>query len=188
MTTLARVRVIWSGSGINGSGLSTFYTTGPGSDLSDDLFTFFDSIKGAFPNDVTWTIPTTGDTIDDNTTELNGTWSGGTGGTVVGANAEGYAMGVGARIVWATSGITNGRHVRGSTYLCPLAGAAYENNGTINDSTLTLLYGQANALLAAQAGGLSIVRRATPALNGTSWPVEGLSVPDQVSWLRTRRT
>lgn len=189
MTTVNRVRVEWTGPAVAGPGVSTFYSVGVGSNLSDALLAYFGNIKTAFPTGVTWRVPSSGDTLDDNTGEINGTWSGATGGTVSGSSASQYAAGVGYRVVWDTAGLTNGRHVRGSTYMVPITANFYDTSGTIDDSVLGAQLTAAQNLLAALGPEeMVVLTRLTAAHSGTSHPVTGVSIPDKVSWLRTRRT
>lgn len=188
MTTIARVRVAWSGSAVNGPGVSTFYCVGPGGDLAADVKDMFDAWKSSFPAGVTWTFPSAGDTLDDNDGSLVGAWTGGPGGTISGTASGPFAQGVGARVVWETAGITGGRRVRGSTFLCPLDGDAYQDDGTIHPSTLTSLLAGATILTAATAYQLVVLTRLTPSHSGTSHDVESASMPDKISWLRSRRT
>lgn len=168
--------------------MSTFYGVGSGSDLADACFDYFDAIKTSFPSSLTWTIPTAGDTLDDNTGELNGAWTGGAGGTVSGTQGGSFAAGVGARVVWETAGITNGRRVRGSTFLCPLIGGAYDTDGTLIAATRTSLDNASSILTGGSTWTLVILTRLTPAHSGTSHDVVSSTVPDKVSWLRSRRT
>lgn len=188
MTTLAKVRALWSGPTVVGGGVSTFYTVGTGAALAGDLTTFFGAIKSSFPSGTTWNIDTSGVTIDDNTGDVNGSWGGGTGGAITSVTGSEYAAGVGCRVVWKTGGITGGRIVKGSTYLVPLTANQYDPQGTILTAAVNAFAVAANNLVTAQAGNLVILTKLTPEHSGTSHEVLFADVPDKVSWLRTRRT
>ena len=167
-------------------GFSVFYSAGA-VDVTTELGTFFNAIKGVFPVPLQWQIPSTGDSIDDATGALTGGWTGGTAATIGGSAASGYAAGTGAYVQWATAGIVNSRRLRGRTFLCPIINTQYETNGTLIATFLSLVQGAASTL--AGAGKLQIWHRpslAAPA-GGSSSQVTAAMVPDQVTSLRTRR-
>lgn len=187
---MERLRVTWSGNNVVGPGLSTFYgDEGEGGLDPDAILDFFDTIKGSLLAGTTITIPDGGDLMNEATGEIGGYWSNpGTGGVVVGGTPGAYAAGVGARAVWRTGGVVSGRRVVGSTYLCPLTFNAYAGDGTLDPGTVSTLSGAA-AQLAADAGpGMVIWSRPAPGRAGTMHAVTDGSVPDKVSWLRSRRT
>lgn len=182
------MRVTWRGSALVGDGVSTFYTSLPTNSLKTALSTFYTAIAGLVPTTVTWTIPSSGDTINDANGDIDGTWSeAGGDATVVSTLAGAYANGVGARVVWRTSGIRHGRRVVGSTFIVPLALGSYQSDGTLVDANVTTIKNAAQTLLGSQA--LRILSKETPGTNdGMSSPVISVTVPDKVSWLRSRRT
>lgn len=104
-----------------------------------------------------------------------------------------YAAGVGSRLRWATDGIKNGRRVVGTTFVVPLTVANYESNGTL---IANAVLGQTNAgstlLGSLNAIGTPLAIWSRPTTQGGSdgalHPVTGVSVPDRVSWLSTRRS
>ena len=53
-----------------------------------------------------------------------------------GSGQGGFAAGVGARVVWETGAVRNGRRVRGSTFVVPIWSSAYETNGTLHTATI----------------------------------------------------
>src|SRR5678816_978778 len=151
-TLLSQVRVAWSGPGVTGPGVSTFYTSSAsGAALAGGLNTFFTAITSAFPNlAVSWAIPSSGAVIDEDDGELTGAWSGGTAATVtaVSPNAT-WVMGVGGRVVWNTGAVHAGRAVKGSTFLVPLQTSAYDSAGMLTGSFVTLINGACAPLIAA---------------------------------------
>lgn len=187
MANLARVRVAWGGGAVIGEGVSTFYFDEAHVGFATDLFNFYDAIKSSFPAGVTWTVPASGDLIDVATGALSGTWTDFPGGTVNSTGSGVFSLGVGARAVWGTSGIRNGRRVKGSTFLVPLAGGAYAADGTLAGATLTSLQSGASALLTASGSNMRIYSQPAPGSGGQSNTVVDASVPDKVSWLRSRR-
>lgn len=191
MTVLKRYRVTWAGSPVVGAGLSTFYES-PESGVggADAIEAFFDAIKGAVPDGVNWTIPSNGDLITAETGDLVGVWSDpGTGGVVSSSGGAAFVNGTGARVVWNTAGLFEGRRVRGSTFIVPLVSGAFEGAGNINSGNVTLLQNAANTLVGA-LDNFAIWSRPNNAAgdNGEANQVTSASVPDKVSWLRGRRT
>lgn len=185
MTTLRRLRVTWDGLG-GLPGLSTFYY-GVASPNVSDCVTFFNAIKAQFPTALSWTIPSSGDEIDDATGQLTGTWLGSGGGTVVGTGGNlAYAAGVGARVVWRTTSIVNGRRLNGSTFLAPILGSKFDTSGTIDNTTLGVLQTAASAF-AASGVAKEIWHRPVNGAGGTSAPINTADVPDRVTSLRSRR-
>lgn len=153
-----------------------------------DITDFFDDISDYFPSALSWTIPSSGDSIEDASGAIDGFWSTTGGGTVQGTGGGGAAFpnGVGLRVRWRTAGINNGRRVVGSTFLTSLLGSAFDTNGTIGSAALGAV--QASADLLAASGALLIWSRPDPgSTNGFSSAVTSAEVPDRVTALRSRR-
>lgn len=183
--TIHRVVVPWNGlTGL--PGVSVFFTDS-GSTLTSDLGTFFNAIKGLFPNGLTWQIPTSGDILDEVNGELTGEWSGGAGATINGTGGASlvYVAGTGAYVKWGTATVTNGRRIRGRTFLTGIGTANYDASGTISGSAITTLQGAASALVT--AGNLKIWHRPQGGGGGGEAVVTSATVPDQVTSLATRR-
>lgn len=190
MTNVNRIRIVWSGAGVTGGGVSTHHWLGTAVASDVTAFkSFYIALTSQMPNTVTMTIPNGGEVIDDNTGDLVSTWTAGTGGTAVGAAATGYAQGVGARISWLTAGTTGNRRVRGTTFVVPTASAVFDTDGTLKTAVVNALDTAANTLLSdLGAGRMVIVTRQTPAHSGTSHAVTGAVTADTSTWLTTRRT
>lgn len=190
MAQIQRMRVPWTGDVVTGGGLSTFYFTDTStpSAMTGAVNSFFTAIRTLFPTGIAWGIPSFGDIINDGDGQLVGTWAGGTASSVAssgGANA--YAAGVGCRVTWPTNSIFRGRRVKGSTFLVPLITTTYETNGTIGPTPLSTI-GTAAAAFQATPSSIPVVwSRPGPGFAGQSALVVGSSVPDKVSWLRSRR-
>lgn len=191
MATIARIPVEWSGLAVEGNGVSTFYTSNSttGTYLAA-LREFFFSLRGMFPDGVSLVFPGAGDTINDATGELNGTWTSSAPAVVTGTQTGVFAQGVGARMVWRTAGITRGRRVRGTTFLVPIAGNQYGTDGTLADGVATGMASAGATLRAADSGSMRIWSRPSgpSASDGASHAVTSAEGPDAVSWLRSRRT
>lgn len=185
MTDIDRVEVTWTGlSGL--PGVSVFYTVA-GSNAPASLVTFFTAIQSVFPAGLSWTVPSSGDTIESTDGVLQGGWTGSGGATVAASGAAAHAAGTGAYVNWATASVVGGRRLAGRTFLAPLMNSAYDNAGTIVTGNLTTLQNAATAL----AGANKLVvwhRPTTPGgTDGTEDLVISGNVPDQVTSLRSRR-
>jgi len=189
MATRSKIQVILSGAGVIGGGVSTFYTsTGDEDALLSALEDFYGVVAASSPDDVTFSFPNEGVTINDATGDVNGAWTGTVSITpFAGAANTGFQMGVGARVRWSTNGFRNGRQVIGTTFLAPLASSAYTTTGFLASANSAALDVAAEALIV--AAPLYIVSRPSVALpTGASNIVIGAAVPLNVSWLRSRRT
>ena len=188
MTNMARFDVTWTGGSVVGPGLSTFWldpsTLGVGADIRD----FFVSCAPYIATGVSWSFPSSGDLVDDGTGDITGTW---TSSALAPVNAAGAApvMGVGARVEWLTGAVYNGRRRRGRTFLVPASSAEIVGQGMLSDNFVNNVGAAASTLVTAAAGSLMIWTRPTTAHPvGAAHAVTSGYVPDQVSWLRSRRT
>jgi len=188
MSVLNRVRCTWAGAPIVGPGVSTFYFAEAATGFQADLVTFFDALTTRFPTGLAITIPAEGDQIESTDGSLVGGWAEGTNSSKVGSSGSVYAAGVGARVVWGTNGFTNGRRVRGSTFLAPLVSDCLATDGTLNDTARASIETAANALRTAQTGDFVIWQRPRGATAGASSSVLTATVPDKIAWLRSRKT
>lgn len=187
MANLVRVRVPWAGSPVVGGGVSTFYFDEAHTGFVADLRALFEGLKTWAPTGVTWTFPGTGDLIDIPTGEISGTWSD-TGALIVGSTgALPHSSGVGFRLSWATSGIRNGRRVRGTTFYAPATNTIYVGDGTLDTAVIASIEGHLATFLAASSGNFRVYSRPTPGNPGQENTVIGASCPDKTSWLRSRR-
>lgn len=187
--TIRRLRVAWSGTQLVGPGLSTFYDR----QLSPATFVasvvaFFTALQSRAPVGITWTVPGSGDLINEGTGQITGGWSEGGAADVLSSGAGTFAQGVGARIAWDTGGVVAGRHVRGSTYVVPLTSGQYGANGLLTEANRAALETAADNLVAAMAGDLVVWSRPAPGRLGTAHPVTDAVVTNRVSTVRSRRT
>lgn len=184
-----RLRVEWSGNAVTGPGLTTFYGTGfTAADMSAAVNDYWQAVAPLVPAGVTWTTPMGGDVIDETTGELTGTW--GTGGSLqtTSSSAGDYAAGVGLRHTLQTAGIVGGRRVRGSFFLVPISATRFDTDGSIDNDSLTTIDAAAQALFTALNTEWVVWSRPTATRAGSASEVTGVTTPDRVSWLRSRRT
>lgn len=188
MANLARVRAAWSGSPVVGGGVSTFYFDEAGEGWVADVRSFFVSVANRIPAAISVQVENTGDLVDVATGALTGVWSEGAVTAVPGTGLNSFAQGVGARVVWATTGIHNRRRVRGSTFLAPLDSNVLTGGGLILGAVTTQFLDAADTLIAAQAGNMKVYSRPVGGVGGAASTVVAASVPSSISWLRSRRT
>lgn len=189
MASLKRVRAEWSGSGLVGSGVSTFMFLESGTGLVAAVEAFFDALAGYIPNDVSITIPAAGDIVESTTGELVGAWSeGAVSGTTNGTFIGTYPRGVGTRFVWETEGIVNGRRIKGSTFLVPFGASNFDDGGQLSAAASALLTGIGNDLIDAAGNTMVVWSRPRPDGDSGYSVVTSCRVPRNPSWLRTRKT
>lgn len=115
---------------------------------------FWDGIKGNLPNELKLNVSPIIDTYDTVTGDLVSSVVAGTAPlSVAGTSTGGYAGGAGLKINWNTGQIRNGRRVRGSTFIVPVASGCFSDTGTIAIATQTQLNSSAQTFLAALGAG-----------------------------------
>jgi len=185
--TIQRERVHWTGF-TGAPGVNTLFY-GAGADPAPDLFTFFNAIKALLPTSVTVTYDFEGDTLDEATGALTGTWSGTTGASVSGTTSALYAGPTGAVMILRTSTIVGKRRLLGRMFLVPLVTDAYQSDGTIATSALGTLQTAAAALHGSTSGSsMKVWHRPTPGHNGSVAAVTSIVVSDLAAVLRSRRS
>lgn len=187
MADVDRMRVTFVGNPVVGPSIATHYFRGGTADPAA-IFQFWTNLKGVMPSGITITVPNAGDTLNDTTGKITSAWTSSGGGDILTNGLGNFTLGVGGRIVWETGAITNGRHVRGATYVVPLYGSAYGANGRLSSGAEGVLQTSATTLLAAVIGDLVVLTRPRPGVNGKMSAVSGSSVSSNISWLRSRRT
>lgn len=188
-----RVRVSWTNFP-GAPGLSTFYLAAGITDVTA-IKTFFTAIKDQFPAGLTTQVPNSGDIVDVGTGKITGSWAGTGGGSAVSvATAAPYSGTSGAMVRWISGAVVDGHRLTGRTYLVPLTGNKYANDGSLNSTDQTTIQTAANALATAYAGSLVVYhkhRNASGGDLGSPGVVSGVVsalVPDLAVVLRSRRT
>lgn len=185
MANIDKLVVTWSGFQ-GGPGYSIFYAT-PLNDVQADIVTFFNGIKGLLPNDVTISVPGNGDTLNDATGALAGSWSGGTPATIIGENPGSYAGPAGMCVTWNTNAIVGRRRLRGRTFIVPAAGGCFDVDGTLTPANRSTLETAATGLVGGAGGNLLVWHRPVLGSGGVAHPVVSAVVADKVAVLRSRR-
>jgi hypothetical protein len=161
------------------------------------LRTFFVALAPILPVDVTITVASAGDTIDDATGNLVGSWSATVGAPVVGTLNSVYSAPAGATVGWNTAGIVGTRRLRGRTFIVPLGTTNATQQGDWNATVTGTLQTAANALIATASPSMVIWSRpvhANPshvppiaARAGSSSPVVSATVKSKMNVLTSRR-
>jgi hypothetical protein len=167
-------------------GYSVFYAD-PGNDVLADIWAFFDNWRTALPADVHITMPTEGLTYDEVTGTVTGTWTRAALGTVNGGDSGVYPAPTGACVTWRTGEVANGRLVRGRTFLVPLGGSSYQNDGSIGTEILAAIRNAANSLVSNAGGHLLVWHRPVGGAGGSKHPVVAATVADRAAVLKSRR-
>lgn len=169
-----------------GPSVSTFFFSSSATGFVADLATFYDTLKARLPSTLSVDIPASGDTIDEVTGSLTGTWTDGTDTVVGGTGSAVFALGVGVRVVWLTNGINNGRRIRGTTFMVPVDATVFSTDGTMGTPRSEFISAAA-ALVTATSGDMRIWTRPVNGAGGGSVSVIGSTVPDTPTTLRSRR-
>lgn len=183
-----RVKVVWS-SFSGAPGYSTFYINSTVLDPTP-IRTFFDSLKAYIPTGTIITTPGLGDTVDEATGLIIGTWVGTTPATVTctGSVASGYSAASGFVVEWLTGTVINGRRPLGKTYIVPAAPIAYATDGTLSTTPLAAFQTAATALTTALGSDFKVWHRPVAGAGGVAVAVVGSRIPDMAAVLRSRRT
>jgi hypothetical protein len=109
---------------------------------------FWDDIKAYLPNELSLTVSPVVDQYNEVNGELTHTITAATPPTVVlGTSTAGYLGGAGGKVQWNTANIVNGRRVRGSTYIVPIAAGAMDTDGTIVTLAVTTINTAASTMI-----------------------------------------
>jgi hypothetical protein len=206
MTTLYRIRTVWSGfSGAPGYTNMYFGTTDPlaagAATAAADVGTFFNSVKACVPNTVTLAIDPVVALIEDYNGNQTGELTLGTPPTIgLGSQTGSFAAPAGACVTWNTATFRDGRRIRGRTFLVPLGVNCFQADGTLVDAQRTVLNNAAAALAGGAAAFVVYARErqaraayepakitAKTYLAGESAVVVSGNVKDKVAILRSRR-
>lgn len=147
---------------------------------------FYDGVKAQLPSGVTITFPAEFIRVSETTGKVTDFVPVTAPGQVAATGSGVFANGVGARVVWSTGAVVGGRRVKGATFLVPLVSAAYDAQGTIEETRRQILISAANTLIVALQSGpcpLDVYSRE----NLNTYNVLTATVPDKVAFLRTRR-
>lgn len=192
---LWRYQVVWTGwSGA--PGYSTFFAdaTDAPQGHADQVFNLLGTalsdvggVTNYLPNGVKLTFGSVMDRVDAGTNDLIGTAAVTPPSTITGVGGNLYSAASGACITWRTALFVQGRRVVGRTFLIPLNGSAYGDDGTLGADFLTKARSAAATYIAAAVSTPVVMMRATPTHPGGAAPIIAGSITDQAAVLRSRR-
>lgn len=151
---------------------------------------FFGRLVSYIPDDVGVSYDTEIGVLDTATGQLTSTLAVATPPVTTGTAAGNWAAGSGARVVWSTADIANGRRVRGATYLVPLSVNAYAGSGRIAGTVVEAITTSATTFLSDIEDSdnfLTVYSRPTPGSPGTNHRVTTGSCSEVVATLRSRK-
>lgn len=188
-----RVTVNWTGF-TGAPGYSNFFFTGPGTggaavESRDRVRGFFNAVRAILPTQVQFLVEGEVAVIDQATGEITGyVMAEPEPVTGQGQMTGGYSAASGAVVTWNTAGVRNSRRVRGRTFVVPISGLAYQNDGTLLGTTITTLNTAATELVGTGFNsGFGVWARPVGGSGGGFYEVNGFRVPDKAAVLRSRR-
>lgn len=150
------VRTEWSGTS-GGPGLTQMAVLGAaGGDWNPNgaqaavnaVRAFWAGITAHLPDELRLLVSPVVDTYDRATGDLFSSHTAATApATVAGTSTAGYAGGAGVKVTWNTNQIRDGRRVRGSTFIVPIAGSVWTANGNIGTVAATAINNAATQLI-----------------------------------------
>lgn len=163
------------------------------------LHTFWTSLAGSLPTDVTIHLEAAGDVINEVNGELTGAYSFTPLADITGTSSSTYVAPAGAIASWETGTILDGRRLRGRTFVVPIASPNYTTSGSLLSSFVVELQDAAAALISDEADNFVVWHRpfagraavgdrpAKPAHDGGHGVVTSARVPTRAAVLRSRR-
>lgn len=180
-----------------GPSVSTFHggdaaTTVSGAQaMADSVRAFFAAIAGWLPNEVVVTFESEVTRLQTETGQLVASTAVTPPASVQGTGTGVWAAGSGARVVWQTDAIRNGRRVVGSTFIVPVVGNVFSLSGTVTQTVATALDTAAENLITALDAqptvSLCVYSRPRPGVPGAVSPVISATVPALAATLRGRK-
>lgn len=198
MPSVYRVSAIWAGfagaPGYTRFAFQSLTTDAERNAAGLAMRTFFDALKAYIPAGTTIQVQNVVDEFNQVSGELIGSAVMTTSPTLVTSTAAAgtYAGGSGCVVTWSTSLVFHGHRVKGRTFIVPLIGTLYANDGTLLDTLPGQIQTAGNALIAASAD-FAVWSRwygSPPGkvqLDGAVASVTACSVKDSAAQLRSRR-
>jgi hypothetical protein len=160
-------------------------------DARDILQTWITSWRPNLPTPVSVGIDPNVEEIDENHGNIEAFWTTTVAAPAAGTTSGSYAGGVGACVNWYTDGVSNGRRVRGRTFIVPVGGGTLDSDGTLTAGALGAWRASTATLVAASNLARLVVwkRPNDPPLfiNGGAYDVNSFTINDKVAVLRSRR-
>lgn len=185
MTDLDRAVVRWSGF-VGAPGFSIWHAL-PGGSVAAALRDFYFDIRLYIPSTVSIDVPDSGDTIDDATGAITGSWSSAANPVVTCTGSGNYSAASGGLVQLRANAIIEGRRLRGRSFLVPLIGGAYDAAGQLGGAAKSAIGAALNGLVADSADHLVVWSRPTTGRAGSHGIVTSAEISPKVTVLRSRR-
>lgn len=188
---LMRYRFVWTGGAV-GTGYTTLFGMGTAAQaFADGAYALMSSCIGSGAGSNTGggiTVTPDGfvDILDVPTGELTESQGVTASSALVSASTARYAGPAGLCITWTTSGVVNGKRVRGRTFIVPTIEARYDTNGTVLDSYRTTCLTAAGAYRVG-SWAPAIYHRPKDKVGGAAYAIAGHGIRDRISILTSRR-
>lgn len=200
---MLRITALWSG--FNGApGYSNFFfnTDGgfwDGGIIGDDLqatadgaservSAAFNAMREYLPSGVEVRVHPEAEVIDSNTGEARGIIEVPEGYALGNGGSGGWSAASGAVVNWRTNDYRAGRRIRGRTFLVPLAGKAYEADGTLAGLARTAIQEFGTTMIGGTGtADFGVWSRPRGGSGGVWATVVASTVPDMAAVLRSRR-
>lgn len=194
MAVLYRVKVAIAAGGVIGNAFMNWYFTTASATNLTAINTFLTAFKTYLPSGITYTIPASGDAVNEEDGKLAGSWSAGSPSSVIGSSATAHTGQAGATVEWITTATVDGHHPRGRAILVPLTLQAFGTTGQLAAAFQTAATTAGTAFLSSSTGFVVWHRpkysgkppNRVLERPGIGIPVSGVSVPFVTSTLRSR--
>jgi hypothetical protein len=205
MVELARVRTVISGwPGAPGLHTQYFKKIGAGAwgaydaIMTDQMGECWTDAADLFPSTVTFTVQPLIDVIEDTTGEIQETLTGTTVAVVGTGSVAALPTSTALCVSYQTAGVVAGKHVRGRSFLSPLAlFDLIDTDGTPNSSAIGIAQNFGNAIQGVGTGLVQAVVWSRPKISktepgeyerfGSSHAITSATVIDKYAVLRSRR-
>lgn len=143
---------------IGGNGVSRFHILGDGTAqltntqlnaAATAITAFYSALHLLLPSAVLWQLATTSAVQTVETGALVAEQNIPVVPAITAGLSASYPGGTGARVYWHTNQVKNRRLIRGATFIAPLIGTQYANNGALITSCATTIQAAAQAYIAA---------------------------------------
>lgn len=152
------------------------------------VYRAFGAIGSILPADATVQVETEASVLDSDSGELIGSIDVSAPESVTGSDAGGYSAASGAVVNWRTADYRFGRRIRGRTFLVPLAGSAYQSDGTLTSDALDSLRSFGDRIIEeSDPSSFGVWSRPRSGAGGVFATVTQAQVPDMTAVLRSRR-
>jgi len=191
MAVIYQVRTVLSGF-VGAPGYNQMYFFGGDPDAGDaDLAVghvcdFWEAVGQAMPQITSWSVQPDVDVLNPASGALIEILATTPTAQVAHGPSGNYAGGVGACATWLTAAVHGSKQLKGRTFIVPMAGAAYDSDGTLGSGTLASLRAAATTLAA--VANFGVWGRPISGAGGAWSAATGGTVRDQVSYLSSRRT